>query len=246
MHHVTFTQPHSSLQSTTPTDFAVLDIQWAPSQPDILAVAASTGLIAFYRLHATNHSLDHLASHAICPRSILVLSCTWHPIQPNCLGVTLSDGRIVLMNSTSAQPLWDPGATLTSREIHSHAPLEAWTLAFLPSTSTVPDTETILSGGDDAIFRASTLDSASTTRFVDRRIHGAGVTAILPLTDSLIVTGSYDDHIRLLAIPARGARGRILELARLNLGGGVWRLKLLSSSEGERSVVLFTRGSLRI
>ena len=83
------------------------------------------------------------------------------------------------------------------------------------------------------MFRASLLDHGSssaptaTSRFVDRRIHLAGVTAILPLSESLLLTGSYDDHVRLLEIPSSSQRGRVTELASLNLEGGVWRLKLL-------------------
>ena len=83
--------------------------------------------------------------------------------------------------------------------------------------------------------------------WVDRRIHGAGVTAILPLGikggEVVVVTGSYDDHIRLVNVPV-GARRRVL--CEMNLGGGVWRIKLLeaawdsvsSSGDGAGHVVL--------
>jgi len=66
--------------------------------------------------------------------------------------------------------------------------------------------------------------------------HTAGVTSILPLPlrlrdgAEIVVTGSYDDYIRVYAIqhqagPASVSRAR--SLAEENLGGGVWRLKLL-------------------
>jgi diphthamide biosynthesis protein 7 len=62
----------------------------------------------------------------------------------------------------------------------------------------------------------------------DKKMHKAGVTAILPLhvddQASLVVTGSYDDSIRLLSVAPNGPRKC---LADLNLGGGVWRIKLL-------------------
>lgn len=73
------------------------------------------------------------------------------------------------------------------------------------------------------------------------RQHDAGVTAILPLAiDSrtggrLIVTGSYDDHIRLFTIhdldTTYGMRKMQL-LADCNLGGGVWRLDLIDDQAG--------------
>lgn len=71
--------------------------------------------------------------------------------------------------------------------------------------------------------------------------HGAGVTAILPLEVHLtgldrarvVVTGSYDDHIRVFACYEMGQdsvprKARFLTEA--DLGGGVWRLKLVSLS----------------
>lgn len=63
----------------------------------------------------------------------------------------------------------------------------------------------------------------------NRKLHHAGITAILPLSKTLITTGSYDDHIRLLQLPKIPGDTRPQLLAELNLGGGVWRLKLLTA-----------------
>lgn len=110
-------------------------------------------------------------------------------------------------------------------EIHKHE-LEAWTLAFAPNSPSV------LSGGDDIVLQNSqTHDLQNPLRlWQDRKLHEAGVTAILPISEDLVVTGSYDDHIRLLLTPASGRRQT---MASLNLGGGVWRLKLLKYAMGE-------------
>lgn len=117
--------------------------------------------------------------------------------------------------------------------------LEAWTLAY------IPDGSGILSGGDDCALRFTELPQNPMdfyedktpqpeyapwrkTPWTDKKIHGAGVTAILPIhwdeSSMLAITGSYDDHIRLLYIPSTGRRQI---LAEENLGGGVWRLKAL-------------------
>lgn len=65
--------------------------------------------------------------------------------------------------------------------------------------------------------------------------HTAGVTAILPLNYALadgsrvVVTGSYDDYLRVFAIhDAIDVPFRPRLLVEQNLSGGVWRLKLVS------------------
>lgn len=73
-----------------------------------------------------------------------------------------------------------------------------------------------------------------------KRTHTAGVTAILPLPlflkdkGRIVVTGSYDDHLRVFIIhdlhDAYGLRRVELALEE-NLGGGVWRLDLVNISD---------------
>ena len=62
----------------------------------------------------------------------------------------------------------------------------------------------------------------------DAATHEAGVTAILPLLSDepaeLVVTGSYDEHIRVMSPKPRG---RWMVLVERRLDGGVWRLKHL-------------------
>jgi len=127
----------------------------------------------------------------------------------------------------------------TAKEILAHD-LEAWTLSFSSSGTAV------FSGGDDATLRFSGLPSSLTSTttstasneddeqeeqqylpsWQDRRAHNAGVTAILPLSSEqdILITGSYDDNIRVLHAPLQG---RKQALAEENLEGGVWRLKML-------------------
>ncbi|KAK3066088.1 hypothetical protein LTR53_017696 [Teratosphaeriaceae sp. CCFEE 6253] len=227
-------------------DFAILDLQWSPHSPadgELLAVATSTGLLVFYELRR-EHDQTRLVPRGmqrVCDASILVLSLAWHPTQAGVVGVTLSDGRICLCASTSDKPWADEGATLSVTTVHEHS-LEAWTLAFRQHD----DGMDVLSGGDDLVLQLSTADGDGVfaSRWQDRKLHQAGVTAILPIADDLVVTGSYDDHIRLISTPSVGRR-RVL--AEMDLGGGVWRLRLISDSagkacaaaaEGSRSMVI--------
>jgi diphthamide biosynthesis protein 7 len=108
--------------------------------------------------------------------------------------------------------------------IHYHD-LEPWTLAFSGNGST-----NVLSGGDDIVLQYSYMNhlQGRTLLWQDSRIHQAGITAILPLASNLVITGSYDDHIRLISYPTIGS-GRRQVLAEQDLGGGVWRIKLIEA-----------------
>jgi len=214
--------------ATQATDFAVLDIQWSPHVPHsspVLAVAASTGLIAIYRLDVTKQAtgLIFLCQHIIAKPSILVLSIAWHPSDPNILGFTLSDGTVGIAKTKEGSN-WTNKTAVEITELHRHE-LEAWTLAF-----THEDPTQVISGGDDSVLQCSDVGGTGDVApmWKTRKLHEAGVTAILPLTSNLLLTGSYDDRIRLISHQARGRPQSLLDC---NLGGGVWRLKLLHGSD---------------
>lgn len=211
---------------TTETDYAVLDVQWTLHSEvlgSLLAVATSTGSIVFYRLETNTSGAADLVfscSKAVADPSVLVLSVAWHPGRAHVIGLTLSNGNVGLCESVEGK-LWSEDAVVYLNDIHQHE-LEAWILAFSGSQST-----NVLSGGDDAILQYSHINGLQerAVSWRDRKLHEAGVTAILPITSDLVVTGSYDDHIRLIYHPAVGRRQ---VLAEHNLGGGVWRLKCIS------------------
>ncbi|BCS22286.1 uncharacterized protein APUU_30511A [Aspergillus puulaauensis] len=79
------------------------------------------------------------------------------------------------------------------------------------------------------------------------RHHTAGVTSILPLPiplshpltngEPLLLTGSYDENLRVY----HATRGGVV-LAEAGLGGGVWRLQLLSSTRTETAKSAPQRG----
>ncbi|KAF2276387.1 uncharacterized protein EI97DRAFT_376834 [Westerdykella ornata] len=226
---------------TLPTPSAILDIHFAPSYqpPSVFGVATSTGSIGLYQFTGSqNHdpsmssssdaepSISHLRTCQYFPEDVLVTAFAWHPSRP-AVAMSLSSGEISLGGISGETT----NATLCTHD------LEAWTIAF------TPDGLGLYSGGDDSTLRFSdvaanlqcVLDESSIFHsgdlkmpWTDKRIHGAGVTAILPVVvegrEDLVLTGSYDDRIRLLELPPIGRR---TVLAELSLGGGVWRLKLL-------------------
>lgn len=232
---------------TLPTPSAILDVHFVDRiQSVAFAAATSTGSVSIYNLTI---SPDHSPAMVLWetlqygPKDVLVTAFAWHPDGIE-LGMTLSSGQTRLGRIMSNTPR---GRVLLSKDLMAHE-LEAWTVAFLS------DGSGILSGGDDCALRYTELpqhpmdcyeDLVSEPEYApwrqsswtDKKIHGAGVTAILPVywneAGMLVLTGSYDDHIRLIQVPISGRRTVVAEM---NLGGGVWRLKVLEtrSSQNKR------------
>lgn len=224
--------PYSTHVQTVPLDSAVLDIEWTPHHSklgSLLCVATSTGSLEFFSFDDAVGKLEQTSSKQISEKETLVLDLLWHPAKVDVIAVTLSDGSVSICQSDDSSEPWSSSSQITTSELTNHS-LEPWTLAFSP------DTSRLFSGGDDAVLQCMQIShdseapagdfdpSSATTLWSDRKTHEAGVTAILPLANDLLITGSYDDHIRLIAVPLVGRRQ---VLAELNLGGGVWRLRML-------------------
>lgn len=241
-----------------PQPSAILDIHFCslPGLQNVLAVASSTGTLAFFKLcdeGSTSPSLNHLNTTTVpeMDEGLLVTSVAWHPDEPRILAVTSSSGEVIVL-------IMDGRWNVASSQVVAKHTLEAWTVAFSAESLQGDDQSQggqieVYSGGDDSTLRYTSLELTETMEDINVRSvypavrlggHGAGVTAILPtacrLSDGcdVVITGSYDDHIRVFAIQrlglSYGARKARL-LAEVNLGGGVWRLKLISVEQSELS-----------
>ncbi|MCJ1382194.1 hypothetical protein MMC17_005306 [Xylographa soralifera] len=242
---VTYRLAGKSLQMlhTVPTCAAVLDLHFSPHHPEVLAVATSIGAFEIYQLHLVHSvNLERLLIVQAFDPAILVLSLAWHPSPERSteIAVSLSDGNIALVDYNKTP------ATQFVTEAHS---LEAWTVLWSYLENTSSDC-VLYSGGDDSGLRAfhpeqlrsdvraDDGDTESTVSAVapifNTKIHGAGVTAILPIIfvcDSMpktILTGSYDEYIRVLALSPNGVWKVLAEKC---LEGGVWRLKQIANLE---------------
>ncbi|KAI1462990.1 uncharacterized protein F4812DRAFT_448492 [Daldinia caldariorum] len=230
----------------------------------VLAVVSSTGTLSFFNLsvsEGSSASLNEIITHKPLgdDEGVLFLSCSWHPHIPELLAVTTSNYEVHILRVTD---LWDTSKTCDGPVI-THT-LEAWTVAFssLTPARPIPDEAgsseenyeqfAVFSGGDDSKLLTTNcayyparhdaegdLIEASYPPIVSKG-HGAGVTAILPLNlrvsshDSIVVTGSYDDYIRVYTFDERRdgmPPYRPKLLAEQNLQGGVWRLKLIRLEE---------------
>ena len=242
-----------SCLQTIVTAFAILDLHFSSYDDSTLAVATSEGSICIYTLIPANEaSLEKSSVVTLFDPSILILSLAWHPVfegpvgeRSSVIAVSSSDGRVAVTDNMWHTDEIEP-QSLGRAQSHS---LEAWTVAWSVKHWEAESSLAILySGGDDSLLcthssfgrrleaEGSMYDEAqhryeSSRR--DRTTHNAGVTAILPLSlsrpgeDDFLITGSYDEYVRILALPTLGGRTKVL--AEKQLGGGVWRLKLLDT-----------------
>ena len=235
------------------TPFAILDLHFSKHDDTTLAVATSEGSVCIYRLILANEaSLAAVSVVKLFEPSILVLSLAWYPTfempvgeRSSVIAVSSSDGQVAVFHNMRHTED-NQAQTLGRSQGHS---LEAWTVAWSVKDWEVESSLAILySGGDDSLLcRHSSFGRRLETEGPmadeaqhlyepsrrDRTTHNAGVTAILPLSlstpgeDDCLITGSYDEYVRILALPNSGGRTKVL--AEKQLGGGVWRLKLLDT-----------------
>lgn len=176
--------------------------------------------------------MRRLSCLQVADPSILVLSIAWSPSSctPTTLAYSLSSGQIGIFDYKNFRS--------SSRTSEAHS-LEAWTIAWSAMKSIAAPT--LYSGGDDSALckylEAIPLESnqnpgqpMSQSLIRYDKAHGAGVTAILPIalgieSEEIVLTGSYDEFIRVLRLRAPSRRAQVL--CEKGLGGGVWRLKCL-------------------
>lgn len=192
-----------------------------------------------------------IAIHQVFAEDIAPTYFTWSPSSQQTMAITTSDGGVYVVNFSldysSFRILNDEEPVLKHTEY-------AWCCSFSPSG------DRLYSGGDDNKLRLENLSAPLSSLGPEDSIersgrypkglqgHDAGVTFILPLPvpeseSNLLLTGSYDDKIRVYSIPLYGARPKVL--SELHLGGGVWRLKLLhstsvSTNDGTENIVRHT------
>ncbi|KAK4228152.1 hypothetical protein QBC38DRAFT_475813 [Podospora fimiseda] len=236
---------------TEPQPSALLDLHFNPNEgyQDICATVSSTATLALFRFSPSNGDekpLKHLNTMDISTLTndeitaeegseILFLSFCWHPFRADMLALTTSTGHVYLVHLPTFEKYWK----LHAEPVITHT-LEAWTVSLYPTLNPPEDSEVafrVFSGGDDSKLRFGTYnwnpiedEITEAMPAVESRGHDAGVTAILPLFiqedgSELLVTGSYDENIRLFSL---APYGRPKNLAESGLGGGVWRLKLIT------------------
>lgn len=202
---------------------AILDTKWYTIGNRCFLVAASAlGEIQIFelkedRLHPiksvnlNTNNAENVLTLAIDVRS---MHCMTH--RENLLA---SDSRGMVSLLTIGQ-----GDLVLERSWQAHS-FEAWTCAFDKWNPHI-----IYTGGDDMLFNIWDTRAAEVQQTSKHRMHNAGVTSFLCFSENLLLSGSYDEKLRIF-----DKRSWKQPLADLDLGGGIWRIK---SSKFNRNMLL--------
>ena len=232
----------------------MFDLHFHPRDPNLFAITGSSGCVALFRVLVSGgaESITPLWTKPVHEdSSIPALFLAWTPRgwftneQADGFAVTFSDGQTTVFgnntgNITQAEEITDVGT------YHARQMIEVWFVALATYHNTEGQSIPFLFTGDDFgslhTRRLDLLSSGSEGNeqdllpptlldYDDRaRHHTSGTTAILPLPCPLVddapllLTGSYDEYLRIYHATRRGA-----VLAELCLGGGVWRLQILKT-----------------
>ncbi|KAI4229661.1 MAG: hypothetical protein L6R36_000708 [Xanthoria steineri] len=232
--------------------FAILDVRFSPHNPHLFAFATSIGIVGMCALASeSSQSTDPLSRQSpITISGEAVVVTTEEEVSITSLDFTPSDWEasvIAVTMSNGSIAVWDtatPDKISTLPAVHNlmNNPTQAWTVAWFTQKPKPGLSHFLYTGGDDsALCRHAVNDvpdvgkgfctTASYTEFRrDVKAHDAGVTAIVPLWKDkkkreVLLTGSYDEFVRVLYITAPTKSARIEASRRLY--DGVWQLKLL-------------------
>ncbi|KAJ5623251.1 hypothetical protein N7490_011856 [Penicillium lividum] len=234
--------------------YAVFDLHFHPREKNKFAIVGSTGLAAYFSVSDDpSPTITQIWSKQIHEdTSIPALFFAWAPqawfprSASDGFAVTFSDSRTTVFGTDGNI---EEGQIAEWGSYQARQMIEVWfvALAAIKLGPGVENTDTI-----PFMFTGDDFGSLHTRRFQNHeqgddeeslaplllehddraRHHTAGVTAILPLDVPMVddapilLTGSYDEGLRVYHATRRGE-----VLAEQCLGGGVWRLQLLSSKE---------------
>lgn len=210
-----------SLKDSVETE-AILDQKWFSNQ---LFTATSGGNIKRYELQ-NEKLLESKPSSVNLNSSETVLALS--------LDICEESKKILVSDSMGNLSKIDLETMMLEHQWNAHG-FEAWTCAFDKfQENVIYSGEKYvqlfnfqlklqkISGGDDCFLRVFDLRTAGDPSGICKiRAHESGVTSLLSYESDKLITGSYDDTIKLF-----DTRMMKKSTHTLNLGGGIWRLKL--------------------
>lgn len=219
---------------------AILDVKCSSHVPNLIATAHSTGNVMLWKF--SDKQLIQLDNLQVLDTMEIISSVNFFPLKDDLLALTSTEGIIKIIDITTGKKttvVKVQGKTEQRTDIvkefeplpsvHS---LECWTSEF---AELAPLENVLFSGGDDCAIIAHDLRTKEMI-WSNKSIHGGGVVAIKASTSTFrrnmptsLVTGSYDDQIRLFDLRMFKDTMQYAEnplvpnIQNLNLGGGVWR-----------------------
>lgn len=220
-----------------------------------MVASTSTGLLCFFHLQGDPTCLRFKRSIRVDePSSVITSFSLGHGEHEDEIVFTSSTGAVRIIRVEDGIAVHEGTAEVhadfsnQAKTVFEHSQ-EAWIAVFGPPSWPY----SIFSGGDDAVLQQTYLDHTALSAvgvelagsWQTRRFHSAGVIAILPLTLNtrhgteaplFLLTGSYDDNLRLLAMPQQPER-RVppVVMGEWQMDGGVWKIKIMNLSKQENS-----------
>ncbi|PWA50872.1 WD40 repeat-containing protein [Artemisia annua] len=200
----------------------IFDMKWNPvggsvTRP-LLAQADADGCL---KVHHLQNSVDGDALKEVYSEKVsssMCLCLDWNPSATS-ISVGLSDGSVSLISLEESQ-------TSILQEWNAHD-FEVWATSFDPDQPHL-----VYTGSDDCKFKGWDLRSdPSEMAFQNSKAHQMGVCCIAksPHNPYTLYTGSYDEHLRIWDVRSIS---RPVNETSINLGGGVWRIKIHSEVPG--------------
>ncbi|KAJ5909749.1 hypothetical protein N7504_004392 [Penicillium tannophilum] len=239
--------------------YAVFDLHFHPREKNKFAIVGSTGLAALFSVDASTLAVSQIWEKQIHEdTSIPALFLAWAPQDwfprpaSDGFAVTFSDSRTTVFGTDGN--IVDESGIEEWGSFEARQMIEVWFVALAAVKQVSEETNGNSGETTPFMFTGNDFGSLHTRRFENHggqpneddeplasvllehddraRHHTAGVTSILPLDipmvdgAPIILTGSYDESLRVYHATFRGE-----VLAEQGLGGGVWRLQLLSTTE---------------
>lgn len=191
---------------------AILDAKWyVEGQRCLLAAASALSEVILFELRSDDrlHLLDSIKLATDTAENLLTLAVDVRNGKSSERNLLASDSRGFVSLLTIAD-----SRIVEERSWKAHS-FEAWTCAFDKWNENV-----VYTGGDDTFFHVYDLRADEVQQIVKNKCHIAGVTSFLSYDESRLMTGSYDEHLRIF-----DTRNWREPLSELPLGGGIWRIK---------------------
>lgn len=200
---------------------AILDANWMVINKKCLLIAASAlSEIIVYELKDDDHLhfVDKISLASDGDENPLTLAIDVRT-SANHENLIASDSRGVVSLLTVSQ-----SNIVKERSWKAHS-FEVWTCAFDKWNSNV-----IYTGGDDTFMHVYDIRAPEVQQILKSKCHIAGVTSFLSYSENHLISGSYDEHLRVF-----DTRSWRQPVTVLQLYGGIWRIK---ASKCDRNLLL--------